>query len=248
MEHHFDTELAQKYGIFEAVLINHFRFWLAKNAANKVHFHDGRYWTFNSIDAFQKLFPYVSYKTMRNALEKLRKQGVLLTGKFNSDTHNQTLWYSLSDEIEVQGKCICPKGQIELPKTANVTDNNVPSKEGTTQQDNTPIIIEEESTSHIPPIVPQKEKRFRKPTLEEVKAYCEERRNSVDPQHFIDYYESNGWRVGRNPMKDWKAAVRTWERKENKPLNSSSYGDTRPSAGPKDTGGHREHNYNFSFG
>lgn len=138
----------------------------------------------------------------------------------------------------------------EKPYTENPTllsTDIVPSKEGTTQQDNTPIIIEEDSTSYIPPTVPQKEKRFRKPTLEEVKAYCEERRNSVDPQHFIDYYESNGWRVGRNPMKDWKAAVRTWERKENKPLNSLSYGDTRPSAGQKDTGGHREHNYNFSF-
>ena len=57
-----------------------------------------------------------------------------------------------------------------------------------------------------------KRKRFSPPTLEEVKAYCDERKNRVDPQRFIDYYESNGWKVGKNPMKDWKAAVRTWER------------------------------------
>lgn len=57
-----------------------------------------------------------------------------------------------------------------------------------------------------------KRSRFIPPTLEEVKAYCVERKNNVDPQHFIDYYESNGWKVGKNPMKDWKAAVRTWER------------------------------------
>ena len=56
--------------------------------------------------------------------------------------------------------------------------------------------------------------RFRPPSLEDVEAYCRERRNLVDPQAFIDYYTSNGWRVGRNPMKDWKAAVRTWERKD----------------------------------
>lgn len=55
---------------------------------------------------------------------------------------------------------------------------------------------------------------FVKPTLEEVKAYCEERKNTVNAEHFIDYYTSNGWKVGRNPMKDWKAAVRTWEQKE----------------------------------
>lgn len=59
---------------------------------------------------------------------------------------------------------------------------------------------------------PQKRKRFTPPTLEEVQTYCTERNNNVDPQHFIDYYTSNGWQVGKNKMKDWKAAVRTWER------------------------------------
>lgn len=58
-----------------------------------------------------------------------------------------------------------------------------------------------------------KEKRFRKPTLEEVKEYCLERNNSVDAETFIDYYEANGWVQGKGkPIKDWKACVRTWER------------------------------------
>ena len=59
--------------------------------------------------------------------------------------------------------------------------------------------------------------RFTPPSLEEVKAYCSERGNRIDPQTFIDFYESKGWMIGKNKMKDWKAAVRTWERKENKP-------------------------------
>lgn len=54
--------------------------------------------------------------------------------------------------------------------------------------------------------------RFTPPTLEEVKAYCAERKNNVDAQRFVDYYTSNGWLVGKNKMKDWRAAVRTWER------------------------------------
>ena len=54
-------------------------------------------------------------------------------------------------------------------------------------------------------------KRFVPPTLDEVAAYCLERKNTVDPQRFVDYYTSNGWKVGKNTMKDWKAAVRTWE-------------------------------------
>ena len=57
-----------------------------------------------------------------------------------------------------------------------------------------------------------KRKRFEKPTLSEIKAYCIERNNNVDAQHFYDYYESNGWKVGKNSMKNWQAAVRTWEK------------------------------------
>ena len=56
--------------------------------------------------------------------------------------------------------------------------------------------------------------RFKKPTVEELAAYCAERKNNVDPQAFFDFYESKGWRVGNQPMKDWKACVRTWERRE----------------------------------
>lgn len=58
------------------------------------------------------------------------------------------------------------------------------------------------------------QKRFTKPSLEEVKQYCAERGNNVDAEKWYDYYESNGWKVGKNSMKDWKAAVRTWEKRE----------------------------------
>ena len=65
-----------------------------------------------------------------------------------------------------------------------------------------------------------KRKRFEKPTLSEIKQYCIERNNNVNAEHFFDYYESNGWKVGKNSMKDWKAAVRTWERSEYRKPNS----------------------------
>lgn len=57
---------------------------------------------------------------------------------------------------------------------------------------------------------PPSRHRFTPPTVEEVRAYCMEKGYTVDPQRFVDYYTANGWRVGKNPMKDWKAAVRTW--------------------------------------
>lgn len=57
-----------------------------------------------------------------------------------------------------------------------------------------------------------KRKRFEKPTLSQITQYCLERNNNVNAEQFYDYYESNGWKVGKNAMKDWKACVRTWER------------------------------------
>lgn len=57
-------------------------------------------------------------------------------------------------------------------------------------------------------------KRFKKPTIEEIKEYCKERKNGINAQYFFDYYESKGWLVGKSPMKSWKAAIRTWELKE----------------------------------
>ena len=58
-------------------------------------------------------------------------------------------------------------------------------------------------------------KIFVPPTIEEVQAYCKERNNKVDAQAFVDFYSSKGWMIGKNKMKDWKAAVRTWERSNN---------------------------------
>lgn len=63
-------------------------------------------------------------------------------------------------------------------------------------------------------------KRFVPPTVDEVRAYCEERGNSIDAESFVDYYTSTGWMVGKKPMKDWKASVRTWERNERRQDNA----------------------------
>ena len=59
-----------------------------------------------------------------------------------------------------------------------------------------------------------KAKNFKKPTVEEIQAYCTERKNSVDAQTFFDFYESKGWKIGTAKMKDWRASVRNWERRQ----------------------------------
>ena len=68
-----------------------------------------------------------------------------------------------------------------------------------------------------------KKKVFVPPTVEEVSAYCSERNNSIDPEAFVAFYQSKGWKVGKNPMKDWKSAVITWEKRQKK---------DRPRTGP----------------
>lgn len=69
-----------------------------------------------------------------------------------------------------------------------------------------------------------KSKNFVKPTVEEVKQYCDERKNNIDAESFIDHYEANGWMRGKTKVKDWRACVRTWERNnKNKPAQQSGF-------------------------
>lgn len=73
-------------------------------------------------------------------------------------------------------------------------------------------------------VTPKKPKRFIKPTLEDINNYCKEKEISIDAESFIDFYESKGWKVGSSSMKDWKAAVRNWARrnaKDNKPTRKN---------------------------
>ena len=89
-----------------------------------------------------------------------------------------------------------------------------------------PIQSESESESESNPNTNRADKpprsRFEKPTVADVEAYCIESGYSVDAQHFVDYYDSNGWKVGKNPMKDWKATVRSWASRDAKPKQKTS--------------------------
>jgi Domain of unknown function (DUF4373) len=76
-------------------------------------------------------------------------------------------------------------------------------------------------------------KKFSKPTFQEVASYCKERGNTVSPNRFMNFYDSNGWKVGKNPMKNWKAAIHTWEEREGgnhatrQPVDNSAIGQVR---------------------
>lgn len=73
-----------------------------------------------------------------------------------------------------------------------------------------------------------KKDRFAPPSVDDVRQYCQERNNNVDAERFVDFYASKGWKVGSQPMKDWKAAVRTWEKRDKPKKEKPRYGDFDP--------------------
>ena len=90
----------------------------------------------------------------------------------------------------------------------------------------TPPVSISPSPKEKPPKGGKEKGPMRRPTVEEVRAYCSERGNGIDPQAFVDFYEAKGWLVGKSTMKDWKAAVRTWEHSR-KQEGGSSGGNER---------------------
>ena len=195
MQHSFDIDIAKEYGILEAILLNNIWFWIEKNKANNTNFYDGAYWTYNSTRAFNELFPYVSQRQIQIALKKLIEEGILQTGNYNKVAYDRTLWYAFTEK----GKCIMQKCKMDDSLMLNGSNDDVPP-------------IPDNKPNEKPNIKPNK---FIKPSLEEVRKYCLERNNNIDAEQFIDYYDSNGWKVGKNSMKDWKAAIRTWEKRDN---------------------------------
>jgi hypothetical protein len=91
-------------------------------------------------------------------------------------------------------------------------------------------VKEKVKEKEFPPKSPQGEKRsrFAPPTPEQVRAYCKERNNAVDADQFWDFYAAKGWKVGNAPMKDWKAAVRTWEKRREYGGNTSHQSRAAP--------------------
>ena len=90
-------------------------------------------------------------------------------------------------------------------KIDNIYDNKI---------DNITIKEKKEIKEKKKDLPETKERVFKKPSVEEISSYCQERNNNINPEQFYDYYEANGWKINRNPMKDWKATVRNWERNE----------------------------------
>ena len=114
-DHHFSVEIAVEYGVNAAILFQNIHFWCEKNRANGMNLHDGLYWTYNSRKAFRELFPYMSEKQIKAALDKLIENGLITTGTYNEDARDRTLWYAVTKK----GDCIFQNGNMEISERAN---------------------------------------------------------------------------------------------------------------------------------
>lgn len=118
MHHYFNTEIAKEVGVNAAVILENIAHWVLKNKANDKNFYDGHYWTYNSRTAMTELFPYLSEKQVRYALDALRKADMVLTGNYNKSSYDRTLWYTVSDSC---AKRFFPE-LLDWPKMANELD------------------------------------------------------------------------------------------------------------------------------
>lgn len=116
MNHAFNIDIAEKYGIKEAILIENIAHWIKKNYANKKHIHEGKVWSYNSVEAFKDQFPYMSAKQIRYALNKLEDAEVIKSGNYNKAKYDRTKWYTIID------KSICHHYKIHLPLVSNGND------------------------------------------------------------------------------------------------------------------------------
>lgn len=160
------AHVAKRYGLEESIFLDSIVFWWRNNRANGRNFQDGRHWTYNTIKALAEQFPWWSEKQVRRIAESCRSQGALVTGEYNEDGRDRTIWYSPSEELltlygeEPEGErvdadgSICPNGQMHLPERATgdaQTGEALPCSNNSTDTSLSP--------PYSPPSPPPKKKR-----------------------------------------------------------------------------------------
>lgn len=142
----------------------------------------------------------LSEQSIRTALNHLKS-----TGEITIESTNK---YSLITIVNYRKFQDMPKEPTSTSTSTSASSQPATNHIVTNKQDKQDNIYVADAP------VTKKTKRFIPPDVEEVAAYCREIGSSVDPHYFVNYYESNGWKVGRNQMKSWRAALKNWTQKE----------------------------------
>ena len=121
MTHTFDVDVALIVGIKAAILFQNIAFWCEHSEANGTNYHNGKYWTYASNKALQKLFPYLSERQIRDALKSLFDARLIEKGNYNKMPFDRTIWYSLTEK----GKSMREKTRLDVTKMSNGAAENV---------------------------------------------------------------------------------------------------------------------------
>jgi DNA-binding PadR family transcriptional regulator len=232
MEHHFEVTIAKDYGIEEAIMLHYFYFWIARNAANEENYHEGLYWTYNTRGFYAEIFIYMSESKVYRVINRLIDEGLLVKGDYNTNRWKRPTWYALTlkglEYLKEKGYDMTPFGGVLQNDTHVCSKMN--NRDGENEQSinnysnsNTNSNKEIEDTCISSP--KKENERFVKPTIQEIQAHILEKGYTFDAEAFYAFYESNGWKVGRNPMKNWKMACTTWAK--NRKSNNGNYGTNR---------------------
>lgn len=126
MNYILNVEVAVKYGVDEAIMLENIVFWIRKNQANNKHFYDGEYWTYNSVKAFSELFPFWSERQIDRILKSLEKQNAIIVGNYNKRGYDRTKWYAITSTV----KSIYRIGEYSISLNGKMSDNaNSPNGE-----------------------------------------------------------------------------------------------------------------------
>jgi hypothetical protein len=151
----------------------------------------------------------------KDALAKLAELGVIRRGKTESGQRviQITNWEKHQKVSHRNEKACLPPIAGDVPESLRNDSGAIPAS----TNDQRPTTYDQRPTevAAAPPPSPAKKSKstFEKPTVDEVKAYCVERGNAVDAEAFVAFYESKGWKVGSEPMRNWRSAVVTWEKR-----------------------------------
>lgn len=229
--------------VIDACLIDYLVMFSMSNSIIKIH-EDGKTFFFFSHDKIVEDCPILGLKkdSVYRRLKKLSDIGLL--EQYSKSKVIKMTMYSITDKVQLlynQNKSDTSETHPinignssvrhtdENPMYSNISNNSYINNNIYSKNEN----FQEQLNFDNLNTEPKKEKVFSIPTVEEIKQYCIERNNIVDPQKFFDFYESKGWMIGRSKMKDWKASIRTWERSSNNKNNSNNGNTTYQQPGIK---------------
>lgn len=166
----FKADVAAKYGTNVSILLGNISYWIEKNKENGKHFHDGRFWTYNTVSAFHGLFPFMSESAIGTALGKAEAEGLLVKGNYNKLPFDRTKWYALTEKGEAlfgsqtskccatdspsEGDSISQKSKMEGSKIENdiseIEGSNTKVKQINSSENNQTYIVRKGASARRP--------------------------------------------------------------------------------------------------